>query len=375
MVLEKYENGIEYVLFHNEWVERIRKTPFSAKCKCGKEITIDEYYSLHCCYECYVLGLLENEIKILRGKKGHSLKIGDKKLCNRCNELQSLDSFWGRDAICKKCRAQIRHDKNLLKPKKIKPQPTQEELELKEQQKLLKKEIAKQKQKEKNKIKTSNKRMAKLSELNPEFTIDFQTKNPDKTICLMCFNIVDLKNMANTKRCNDCQEVWFKDFIVRKNKQKRDNYNPEKQHEYYLANKDTVWKRFHESPKRKAYDRQYYQDNYDRIADYRHAYIKTPSGKLTSLRGRMKRLNYLKNRKNDFTPEEFLEIIIAQNYKCLYCGKEFTVEEFTPDHIVPLSKGGENTKINIQALCRSCNCRKNNKIDSPAMELILKGLQ
>lgn len=43
------------------------------------------------------------------------------------------------------------------------------------------------------------------------------------------------------------------------------------------------------------------------------------------------------------------------DYKCVHCG---TTENIQVDHIVPLSKGGENTYLNTQTLCRTCNCRK-----------------
>lgn len=41
--------------------------------------------------------------------------------------------------------------------------------------------------------------------------------------------------------------------------------------------------------------------------------------------------------------------------KCLHCG---TSEELTIDHIIPLCRNGADNKVNMQTLCKSCNCKK-----------------
>lgn len=371
MVQEKYENGTEYILCRNEWIERIRKTTFSAKCKCGKEIAIHEYYSLRCCYECYALEMLENEIKIFTKKKSETI---NEKTCKICGITKPISEFTTGKSMCKICRNILKREQNLLN-KKI---PTQEELELKEQEKLIKQKIAKEKQriknKEKNKIKANNKRMAKLAELNPEFTIEFQIKNPDKTICLMCYQIVDLVDMANTKRCNECQEVWWEEFIKRKNKQKNDAYNAQDKHEYYLKNKDKLMA-YKKTPANKKYQKEYYEVRKEEIAEKKKAYYQTPQGKITSNKGSIKRRQLLATCIDTLTVDEWLDILGKQNYKCAHCGVELKPYGFDLDHIVPLSKGGDNIKENVQGLCEHCNSVKHNKIESLAMEMILMGLQ
>lgn len=40
---------------------------------------------------------------------------------------------------------------------------------------------------------------------------------------------------------------------------------------------------------------------------------------------------------------------------CIYCGTKLTEENATADHIVPVSKGGNNAQVNLVATCFDCN--------------------
>lgn len=58
---------------------------------------------------------------------------------------------------------------------------------------------------------------------------------------------------------------------------------------------------------------------------------------------------------NHFSYNEWIQLLIKYNYKCLCCG---TSNDLQPDHVIPLSCGGSNTIDNIQPLCGKCNRRK-----------------
>lgn len=60
---------------------------------------------------------------------------------------------------------------------------------------------------------------------------------------------------------------------------------------------------------------------------------------------------------NDLTVQDVREIL--EIGKCAICHCKGKVEF---DHIIPTAEGGNNTKTNGQALCRSCNAKKNAKI-------------
>ena len=64
-----------------------------------------------------------------------------------------------------------------------------------------------------------------------------------------------------------------------------------------------------------------------------------------------------------FTRDQF----IAKGIKamkvgiCLYCGDVLTVENISPDHVHPLSKGGTWELDNIEFVCLDCNIEKTHK--------------
>jgi 5-methylcytosine-specific restriction endonuclease McrA len=47
--------------------------------------------------------------------------------------------------------------------------------------------------------------------------------------------------------------------------------------------------------------------------------------------------------------------------QCQYCGKNLAKKEFTIDHVIPRSKGGKNSWINLVSCCLKCNWKKGNK--------------
>ena len=65
----------------------------------------------------------------------------------------------------------------------------------------------------------------------------------------------------------------------------------------------------------------------------------------------------VKRRTSGFA-KEFLEE--NKNCECIYCGTKLTKENATADHIVPISKGGNNTQVNLIVCCKDCNSERGN---------------
>lgn len=62
-------------------------------------------------------------------------------------------------------------------------------------------------------------------------------------------------------------------------------------------------------------------------------------------------------------------IIKRDGNKCQYCGKKNV--EMTIDHIIPKSRGGEDTWENLIAACVRCNNRKGNRTPEEAQMPLL----
>jgi len=57
--------------------------------------------------------------------------------------------------------------------------------------------------------------------------------------------------------------------------------------------------------------------------------------------------------------EEFVELCTILDFRCQGCGRQFaSASELTEDHVIPLSRGGNDDIENIQPLCKSCNSSK-----------------
>jgi 5-methylcytosine-specific restriction endonuclease McrA len=51
---------------------------------------------------------------------------------------------------------------------------------------------------------------------------------------------------------------------------------------------------------------------------------------------------------------------------CAYCGGHFQFDDLTREHIVPVSRGGNDNWMNCITACRGCNGRKGNRLPEEA---------
>ena len=59
-----------------------------------------------------------------------------------------------------------------------------------------------------------------------------------------------------------------------------------------------------------------------------------------------------------YTGQDVERLLVSQRGCCAWCGRSFVVTGYHVDHVIPIARGGRNTRENIQLLCPLCNLRK-----------------
>ena len=138
--------------------------------------------------------------------------------------------------------------------------------------------------------------------------------------------------------------------------------------EWYTKNRETVLKQqkqyyIDNKEKRGKYTKRWGENNPERLKEYAKQWRKTENGKASIQRGQFKRHAIEKEIINTLTANEWADILEQHNNRCAYCGVEFGFfNRPEREHVMPISKGGNNTKENVVPACRSCNAKKNNKL-------------
>jgi len=65
-----------------------------------------------------------------------------------------------------------------------------------------------------------------------------------------------------------------------------------------------------------------------------------------------------RNAPGRFSYQEWESLKARYGHTCLCCGRREPESKLTPDHVIPLARGGGNGIDNIQPLCLRCNIRK-----------------
>ena len=89
---------------------------------------------------------------------------------------------------------------------------------------------------------------------------------------------------------------------------------------------------------------------YDRFANKNRLRLRSYCHKYKALKISNTPLN------NHHNKNDVINLVALQKNKCAFCRKKLTAYHI--DHVTPLSKGGDNSRYNIQLLCPFCNVSK-----------------
>lgn len=144
-----------------------------------------------------------------------------------------------------------------------------------------------------------------------------------------------------------------------------------KKHEYYLANREekqaynrAYYARY--ASKLNLLNRQWYENNREQALEAARRYRKNNPDKVNAC---FKACDH--NRRNApgrITAADIKDALDCSEGRCPYCLDKLVHGQIHIDHVVPLSRGGHNTRSNIVACCADCNLRKN---DKTAREFVL----
>ena len=70
----------------------------------------------------------------------------------------------------------------------------------------------------------------------------------------------------------------------------------------------------------------------------------------------------IKVKRKNFSAEDRVMVYNQYEGRCGICGEFVPFDEFTIDHVIPLSKGGTNALKNLQCACKICNALKQDSL-------------
>jgi 5-methylcytosine-specific restriction endonuclease McrA len=97
----------------------------------------------------------------------------------------------------------------------------------------------------------------------------------------------------------------------------------------------------------------------DRVLRSAHAEFPVPSV--------IRRREYINiRRRREAAGAKRMRIYMRDKFRCQYCGDKGGAAELTLDHILPRSRGGDNSPVNIVTACVGCNQRKGSRTPDEA---------
>jgi 5-methylcytosine-specific restriction endonuclease McrA len=128
-------------------------------------------------------------------------------------------------------------------------------------------------------------------------------------------------------------------------------------------------KQFHEREKRRRLAdpeqfrqqrRRYHAKNREKILKRKSVYWKKNREKWRLYRAN-RRARACGDVRDKLTEDDIAAMLASQKHRCVYCKANLKLKKWHIDHIEPISRGGTNSKNNLQILCAPCNLSKHAK--------------
>ena len=131
----------------------------------------------------------------------------------------------------------------------------------------------------------------------------------------------------------------------------------------YKATRKSAQAKYFQSEAYKAYQTKYRQSKSykDYQKAYQTKYAQTEAGKIANMTKKHKRRALKKQVLHEDYRDWLKELKLHKTFTCHWCWEKFPINKLTLDHVIPLSKGGSDTKDNLVPACAHCNCSKRAK--------------
>lgn len=168
--------------------------------------------------------------------------------------------------------------------------------------------------------------------------------------------------LNNKERIEEYKKNWARENQSRLKRTYRKHYENNKEK---IIKRAANWKRNNPDKVKKA-AKKYRENNKNKISeinkDYRERVKHNEDYKLKVRIRTNRRYHRIKKANGSYTDKDIKRIMKQQKNKCYWCKKK--LDQYHIDHIIPISKGGNNTSGNICVSCPECNTSKGAKMPS-----------
>lgn len=145
--------------------------------------------------------------------------------------------------------------------------------------------------------------------------------------------------------CKECKRVLGRGYEKTRSKETRHKYG------------QSEWLKRKNDPEYLDRHREWMELNSERVKETAKRYRE--KNKIALLYTRSNQRCKEKGAMGTLTMKDWEDVLMLTNYMCIAC-EENSANSI--DHVVPISRGGSNTKENIQPMCLRCNLKKGSRI-------------